>query len=70
MSGRIVASVLFKFEGLVGEESVEEDSLSSATDADGMDDPAIDRRDGETSSANLCFMVLRCMRGFTAEQLV
>ena len=51
VSGRIVASVLFKSVGLVGEESVEEDNFSSATEAEGMDDPAIDRRDIETSSA-------------------
>lgn len=41
VSGKIVASVWFKSLALVGEESVEVDSFSSATEADGMDDPAI-----------------------------
>ena len=53
VSGRIVASVLFRSVGLVGEESVEEDSFSSASEADGVDDPAIDQRDVETSSAQI-----------------
>ena len=55
VSGRTLASVLFRSLSLVGEESVEEESFSSATEADGMDEPAIARRGGETSSAEIAF---------------
>lgn len=53
VSGRTWASVLSTSVALVGEESVEEDSFSSASEADGIDDPAIDRRGVETSSAEI-----------------
>lgn len=51
VSGRIVASVFFNSVGIVGEESAEEDSFSSAARAGGLDDTAIDRRGSKTSSA-------------------